>query len=218
GPSRTARAVRASRRHHRLVEPLVHAVVVLAAALLALLVGECLPGAVLVPRRAIGPDRERAQAELPDGGRHRDIEVAVEAVALVEAADREQDVAAGGLAVPLYRVALAGGHLVEVLEVEGPQTPRGHDARAVAERLLEHREERSGDLDGRIELEHRSPACDAQEGAPTRALTEVAVRVVDQHARLARGELVETALRGFARSLIEDEHLAVGRDETKDAA
>ena len=127
-------------------------------------------------------------------------------------------VAACGLAVALDRVALAGGHLVEVLEVEGPQTPRAHDARAVAERLLEHREERSGDLDGRIELQHRSPARDAQQRAPTRALTEVAVRVVDQHARLARGELVETALRGFARSLIEDEHLAVGRDETKDAA
>ena len=105
-----------------------------------------------------------------------------------------------------------------MLEVDRPQTPRSHDARAIAERLLEHREERPGDLDGRIELEHRSPARDAQQRAPTRALTEVAVRVVDQHARLARGELVETALRGFARSLIEDEHLAVGRDETKDAA
>src|SRR5439155_16704556 len=120
GPGRKARAVRRSRSNHRQRKPLVHAVVVLAAALLALLVGECLPGAVLVPRRAIGPDRERAQTELPDGGRHRDVEVPIKAVALVEAADREQDVAAGGLAVPLYRVALAGGHLVEMLEVDGP--------------------------------------------------------------------------------------------------
>src|SRR5207237_9319809 len=97
------------------MESLVHAVVVLAAALLALLVREGLPGPMLVPRRAIGPDRERAQTELSDGRRHRDVEVAIEAVALIEPADREKDVAAGGMAVALDRVAIAGGHLNEEL-------------------------------------------------------------------------------------------------------
>jgi hypothetical protein len=73
------------------VEPPVHAVVVLAAALLTLFLRESLPGAVRVARRAIGADRDRPQTELSDGRRHRDVEVAIEAIALVEATDREED-------------------------------------------------------------------------------------------------------------------------------
>src|SRR6266545_1107391 len=119
------------------MEALVHAVVVPAAALFALLVRQRLPGAMRMSRRELGTGRVRAEPALAHGARDGDVEVAVEAITLVEAADREQRVAPGGQAVPLDRVAVSRGHLFEVLQVGGPQTPWPDHARAVVERAFE---------------------------------------------------------------------------------
>src|SRR5919204_858529 len=116
----------------------VHPVEVFPAALEALLLGERFPDPVWVAARAVGPHRTDPVPRLADGERHGDVEVPVEAVALVEAADIEQDGAAARGAVALHRVDLAAGRLVEVLEVGGAQPPRARLAdRGIGQRRFE---------------------------------------------------------------------------------
>src|SRR6185295_2163671 len=103
--SRTARAVPASCRSQRPAEPLVHAVVILPAALVALLLGQGLPGAMSVAHCESDARGHRTQSALAHREGDRDIEVAVEAIPLVESADRDQGVTTRRLAVALDRVA-----------------------------------------------------------------------------------------------------------------
>src|SRR6266511_3438724 len=111
------------------MESLVHAVVVLAAPLQPLLFRERLPHAVLVAPCARLAHRDGAQTTLPDRTRERDVEIAVEAVALVEPADLDEGSPPGREAVALDRMAFAGSDLVEVLEVSRAQSPRPDRAR-----------------------------------------------------------------------------------------
>src|SRR5687768_10024937 len=132
-------------------------------------------------------DRHRAQTALAQRARDRDVEIAVEAVALVEPADRDECVARRRLAVPLDRVARAIGHLIEVPEVLRPQAPRTGDTRARAERRIEHREQVALQLHGWVELQHQSAARGTQESVASRTLAEVAIGVDDPDV-LARGQ------------------------------
>src|SRR5947207_5254140 len=99
------------------MEAAVHAVEVAAAPLEALVLRKRLPDSVLMPAGAIRAEREDPVATFASGQRHRYIEVAIETVTLIEAADLQNDVATCGGAVPLDRFDLTARHLVEVFEV-----------------------------------------------------------------------------------------------------
>src|SRR5690242_2049905 len=107
--------------------------------------------------------RDHAQPALAQRERRRDVEVAVEAVALIETADGEERFAPRREAVALDRVAGAAGHLVPLLQViDRTQTPRPRGADAArAKRLGEDAEEVVGQLDRWIELQQQLTACQA---------------------------------------------------------
>ena len=69
------------------MKPPVHAIEVAAAPFEALLLGERLPDAVFVPPCAVRPERDDAVPPLPRGERYRDVEIPIEAVPLVKAAE-----------------------------------------------------------------------------------------------------------------------------------
>src|SRR3982074_2900951 len=124
------------------MEAAVHAIEVATAALEPLVFRKRLPHAMHVPARAIRAESDDAVATLADRERDGDVEIPIKAVALVEAADLEQDLAARGGAVALDRLGVAGGDLVEVLQVGRAKAPRPGEADpAVAERLRERSED-----------------------------------------------------------------------------
>src|SRR5581483_3493197 len=217
-PTRKARGVR-SRADPEEAEAAHEAVVVAAAALLALVLGEALPRAMRVPRGPRVADGHAAQPLRAERERRRDVEVPIEAVALVESADGEERLAARREAVALHRVTRAAGDLVPLLEViDRAQAPRpGGSDRARAERRRERSEEIVGELDGRIELKEEPPAGDAEEGVAARALAQVAVGEHDPHARIRRER--EHAARDLGgRAEVEHKHLRIGREPAEDRA
>src|SRR5207247_7981839 len=103
------------------------------------------------------------------------VEVAVEAIPLVEAARPQQRFAPGRHAVALNRVGVPARDLIEVLEIRGRKAPGPREPNgAVLERARERREEVAGELDRAIELQHEATARRAQErvaGGPLAKIT-----------------------------------------------
>src|SRR3989442_579461 len=129
-----------------------------------------------VPARAIDAGRDDAIALLARRERRSDVEVAVEAVALVEA-DLLEHVAARGRAVALHRVDVTRGRLVVMLEVRRAESPGAGEAdAAVRERRREDGEEIAGELHRRVELQDEAAAREAEECVPGGALAHIAVR------------------------------------------
>src|SRR5438552_3529127 len=164
-----------------------------------------------VPARAIDAGRDDAIAPLARRERRSDVEVAVEAVALVEA-DLLEHVAARGRAVALHRVDVARGRLVVMLEVRRAESPGAGEAdAAVRERRREDGEEIAGELHRRVELQDEAAAREAEECVPGGALAKIAVREDRGDPRIPRGELDEAVLRIGARARVEHDDLAVAR-------
>src|SRR5712664_4674141 len=69
------------------LEAAVHAVEIATAALEPLVFGQRFPHTMRVPARALGTESDQAVATLAHRERHGDVEVPVEAIALVESAD-----------------------------------------------------------------------------------------------------------------------------------
>src|SRR5256886_8293617 len=141
------------------MEAPVHRVKMPPAALDPLALREGLPHAVRVPARTLCAEGHHAIPALADRERDGDVEISVEAVALVEAADVEQDLASSGGAVALHRLGLSARDLVEVLEVARAKPPRTRlsDA-ALGEDLRQRAKEIAGDFDCAIEHEkHAAP-------------------------------------------------------------
>src|SRR6266550_6429861 len=173
---------------------------------------------MLVAARAFDAESDDAVFLLADRQRDRDVQIPVEAVALVEAADLEKDLAPCGRAVALHGVGLAVGHLVEVLEVARAKAPRTDQANArIGERAVEWGEEIAGQLDRAVQLEDEPPARHPEEPVPRRALAEVAVREESLNPIIRRGELCQAVLRLGAGTRVQDEHLAVARQPPQHA-
>src|SRR5207245_1801341 len=169
-----------------------------------------------VPARAIDAGRDDAIALLARRERRSDVEVAVEAVALVEA-DLLEDVAARGHAVALHRIDVARGRLVVMLEVRRAESPGAGEAdAAVRERRREDGEEIAGELHRRVELQDEAAAREAEECVPGGALAQIAGREDRGDARIPRGELDEAVLRIGARARVEHDDLAVARKVRED--
>src|SRR2546430_17647207 len=101
-----------------------------------------------MPSCAVCADGHHAATALADRERDGDAEISVEGVALVEAADLEQDLAARGGAVALHRFGLSAGDLVEVLQVARAKPPRtGLPHAALGEDLRQGAKEIAGDFD-----------------------------------------------------------------------
>src|SRR5712692_3374950 len=163
-----------------------------------------------VPARACRADGDHAVAPLADGERDRDIEIPVEAVALVEASDLEQDLTPRGRAVALDRFGFACRDLVEVLQVGGAKGPRsGETDTAVGERMGQRTKEIAGDLDRAIEHEDHAASRHANQCVAARALAQIAVGEVSLDAAIPRRDVTDPSLRLSARARIEDEDLAV---------
>src|SRR2546430_2589563 len=141
------------------MEAPVHPVEIAPAALEPLVLRERLPHAVWVPARTVCAEGQHAIPALADGERNGDVEISVEAVALVEAADLEQALASSGGAVALHRLGLSACDLVEVLEVARAKPPRtGLSDAALGEDLRQRAKEIAGDFDCAIEHEkHAAP-------------------------------------------------------------
>src|SRR2546423_370712 len=200
------------------VEAAVHAIEISATPLETLLVGERLPDAVFVPPSTLHTQRHDAVAALARRERYGDVEVAVEPVALVEAADLEQDVASDPCAVPLDRLGLAARDLVEVFEVRGAEPPRSHQADAgIAERSGQRTKEIAGDLDRAVQHEDHAASRDARERVARRAFAKIAVGEVNLDASIARGDRSDRVLGVVARARVDDEHLTVRREKGKHA-
>src|SRR5207237_7190284 len=106
------------------------------------------PHAMRMPACAACADGHHAVTAPADRERDGDVEISVEPVALVEAADLEQDLASSGGAVALHRFGLSARDLVEVLEVARPKPPRtGLAHAALGEDLRQRAEEIAGDFD-----------------------------------------------------------------------
>src|SRR5438876_12432019 len=130
------------------MEAPVHAVEIAPAALEPLVLREGFPHAMRMPSCAACAYGHHAVAALADGERDSDVEISVEAVTLVEAADLEQDLAPSGRAVALHRFGLSARDLVEVFQVaraEPPRTVLPHAA--LGEDLRQGAEEIAGDFD-----------------------------------------------------------------------
>src|SRR3989442_4954953 len=169
-----------------------------------------------VPARALDAGRDDAIALLARRERRGDVEVAVKAVALVEA-DLLEHVAARGGAVALHRFHVARGRLVVVLEVRRAESPRAGEAdAAVRERRREHGEEIAGELHRWVELQDEAAAGEAEERVPGGALAEIAVREDRGDALVRRGELDEAGLRIGARARIQHDDLAAPRQGRQD--
>src|SRR2546430_12100569 len=96
------------------MEAPVHPVEIAPAALEPLVLREGLPHAVRVPARTLCAEGHHAIPALADRERDGDVEISVEAVALVEAADVEQDLASSGGAVALHRLGRSEEHTSEL--------------------------------------------------------------------------------------------------------
>src|SRR5207244_12769500 len=130
------------------MEAPVHAVEIAPAALKPLVFGEGFPHAMRMPSCAACADGHHAVTALADRERDGDVEISVEPVALVEAADLEQDLTSSGGAVALHRFGPSARHLVEVLEVARAKPPRtGLAHAAIGEDLRQGANEIAGDFD-----------------------------------------------------------------------
>src|SRR5207245_5019732 len=147
-----------------------------------------------------------------------DVEIPVEAVALVKAADLEEDLAPRGCAVALHRIRLAVRDLVEVFEVGRAEAPRtGQPHGAIGERALERAEQIARQLHRAIELEDELPTGHAEKRVARGTLPELAVREEGVDAIVLRREAREALLRRGAGTGVQDEHLAVTRQEPQHA-
>src|SRR5438309_357988 len=119
---------------------------------------------MLVAPRTVGAERNDAVPLLADRERDRDVQIPVEAVALVEAADLEKDLAPRRCAVALHRIRVAVRNLVKVFEVVRTKPPWAGQAHGVIdERALERDEEIARQLHRAIELEEEPAASPAEE-------------------------------------------------------
>src|SRR5256885_11655843 len=165
---------------------------------------------MLVAPRAVGAERDDAVLLLADRERDRDVQIPVEAVALVEAADLEKDLAPRRRAVALHRIGVAVRNLVKVFEVVRTESPWAGQAHgAIGERALERGEEIPRQLHRAIELEEAPAASPAEERVARGALAELAVREEGVDAIVLRGEAREAVLRLRAGTRVEHEDLAV---------
>src|SRR5438309_11008603 len=173
---------------------------------------------MLVAPRTVGAERNDAVPLLADRERDRDVQIPVEAVALVEAADLEKDLAPRRCAVALHRIRVAVRNLVKVFEVVRTKPPWAGQAHGVIdERALERDEEIARQLHRAIELEEEPAASPAEERVARGALAELAISEEGVDAIVLHGEAREAVLRLRTGTRVEHEDLAVARQEAQHA-
>src|SRR4029077_2314586 len=142
--------------------------------------------------------------------RYGDVQVSIEAIALVEAADLEKDLAPCCRAVPLDGFRFAARDLVEVLEVCRAKTPRSRESDGrIVERTGERTEEIARDLDRAVHHEEQAASRHTYERVTGRPLAEITICEVRLHARIARRDVCDPVLRVIARARIENEDFTI---------